>query len=292
MLLSMTGYGDGRAENERFSVLAEIRCVNNRHLKVSIRCPDNCGPFEPEVERLVRQAISRGTVTVTLRMIPRGANDERLLNLELLTAYWKQLSQWGGEVSAPLLDATPLVNLPGIVATETFQPVSDTDWPIFETAVQTAIGKVQSFRQVEGRAMRDEMSRCCDVIESCLGEIITRAPMVIIAYRDKIRLRVSELLKDSGAIVTDADLLREVNIFADRCDITEEIARLKSHIDQFRTSLDAHPSAGRKLEFLCQEVFREVNTIGSKANDVTIAHHAVDAKTSIEKIREIVQNVE
>lgn len=292
MLLSMTGYGDGRAENERFSVLAEIRCVNNRHLKVTIRLPENCGAFEAEIERLTRQGIVRGTVSVTIRMTPRGAQTFGTVNIEVLSDYWKQLHQWSREALAPVADVSSLLSLPGVIASEAMMAVTEEEWPVFEAALRTALEKVQKFRQAEGRAMRNEMAHHCDVIEASLGEIITRAPLVVIAYRDKIKQRVNELLRDSGVTVSDVDFLREVNIFADRCDITEEIARLKSHIDQFRQTLDAHPSAGRKLEFLCQEIFREVNTIGSKANDVTIAHHAVDAKTSIEKIREIVQNVE
>ncbi|AMV16730.1 hypothetical protein VT03_02495 [Planctomyces sp. SH-PL14] len=292
MLLSMTGFGDGRAENERLGVLAEIRCVNNRHLKVTIRSPENCGGFDTEIERIVRQGIVRGTVTVTIRTSSRGANQLGTLNTEVLTEYWKQLHQWSKEMLAPIADASHLLALPGVVAGNALLEVSEEDWSTFETALNAALTKVQSFRATEGKAMRDEMARHCDLIEECLGHIITRAPLVVIAYRDKIKQRVNDLLKDSGVTVSDVDFLREVNIFADRCDITEEIARLKSHIDQFRHSLDAHPSAGRKLEFLCQEIFREINTIGSKANDVTIAHHAVDAKTSVEKIREIVQNVE
>lgn len=292
MLLSMTGFGDGRAENERFAVLAEVRCVNNRHLKVTIRSPENCGSFDAEIERLTRQSLVRGTVSVTIRMTPRGAKTGGTLNIDVLSAYWNELHRWSRETLAPITDASSLVLLPGVIAADALLEVSDEDWPLFESALQTALAKVHDFRATEGRAMRDEMARHCDVIEASLGQIITRAPLVVIAYRDKIKQRVNELLKDSGATVSDVDFLREVNIFADRCDITEEIARLKSHIDQFRHSLDAHPSAGRKLEFLCQEIFREVNTIGSKANDVTIAHHAVDAKTSIEKIREVVQNVE
>jgi uncharacterized protein (TIGR00255 family) len=292
MLLSMTGYGDGRAENDRFSVLAEVRCVNNRHLKVTIRSPENCGGFDAEIERITRQEIVRGTIGITIRMTPRGGQTVGTVNVDVLTAYWKQLHQWSKESLAPVADVSSLLSLPGVIASDALMEVGDEDWPIFETALKGALGKVQAFRQTEGRAMRDEMARHCDVIEASLAEIITRAPMVVIAYRDKIKQRVNELLRDSGVTVSDVDFLREVNIFADRCDITEEIARLKSHIDQFRQTLDAHPSAGRKLEFLCQEIFREVNTIGSKANNVTIAHHAVDAKTSIEKIREIVQNVE
>jgi uncharacterized protein (TIGR00255 family) len=292
MLLSMTGYGDGRAENERFSVLAEVRCVNNRHLKVTIRSPDNCGGFDAEIERLTRLGIVRGTISVTIRMIPRGAQTYGTINTDVLSAYWAQFHQWSREALAPVSDVTSLLSLPGVIASDALMAVTEEEWPVFETALQTALGKVQAFRRTEGKAMRDEMARHCDVIEGSLGEIITRAPLVVIAYRDKIKQRVNDLLRDSGVTVSDVDFLREVNIFADRCDITEEIARLKSHIDQFRQTLDAHPSAGRKLEFLCQEIFREINTIGSKANDVTIAHHAVDAKTSVEKIREIVQNVE
>jgi uncharacterized protein (TIGR00255 family) len=140
--------------------------------------------------------------------------------------------------------------------------------------------------------MGAELSQLCDAIEAGMEHVSLRAPGVVAEFRNKVKDRVQSLLGESGVRVQDADLIREVSLFADRCDITEEITRLRCHIGQFRSQLAAEQSPGRKLDFLCQEMFREVNTIGSKGNDVTIAHLVVDLKAHVERMREIVQNIE
>ena len=140
--------------------------------------------------------------------------------------------------------------------------------------------------------MRQDLVQQCELIAAQLETVAERAPTVIVQYRDKLKDRVTQLLRDTGVSVTDADLIREVSLFADRCDINEEITRMRSHLDQFSECLNQKESAGRKLEFLCQEMFREVNTIGSKSNNVDIAHAVVEMKGCIERLREIVQNVE
>lgn len=288
----MTGFGSAQAENGGFAVSAEVRCVNNRHLKVSVRCPDSWSAKEHEIEKLVRQSIARGTVNVSLRVQAIGSRGESLINEPLLIAYWKQLRS----ISQSLSDTAPtigeLLSLPGVAVDETGAGLSDEDWKLVEQAVAKALAKVQEFRSREGGEMRDEMLSLVRDLRQCRQDILERAPLVITAYRDKIRERVTQLLSGTGATVTDQDLIREVSLFADKCDITEELARLQSHLGQFEDSLNAHPSAGRKLDFLCQELNREVNTIGSKSNDVAITHRVVDAKAVVEKLREIVQNVE
>lgn len=288
----MTGFGSAQAENGGFAVSAEVRCVNNRHLKVSVRCPDSWSAKEHEIEKLVRQSIARGTVNVSLRVQAIGIRGESLINESLLAAYWKQLRAISESLSASPPTMGELLSLPGVAVDETGAGLSDEDWKLVEQAVAKALAKVQEFRSREGGEMRDEMLSLVRDLRQCRQDILERAPLVITAYRDKIRERVTQLLSGTGAAVTDQDLIREVSLFADKCDITEELARLQSHLGQFEDSLNAHPSAGRKLDFLCQELNREVNTIGSKSNDVAITHRVVDAKAVVEKLREIVQNVE
>ena len=140
--------------------------------------------------------------------------------------------------------------------------------------------------------MQTELAAQCTAIATGVDRVAERAPDIIADYREKIVERVSELLKDHTAEISPNDVIREVSLHADRCDITEEITRLRCHIDQFNNVLNQQDSQGRKLEFLGQEMFREINTIGSKANDVEVAHCVVEMKSSIEKIREILQNVE
>ncbi len=288
----MTGFGSAQAENGGFAISAEVRCVNNRHLKVSVRCPDSWSSKEHEIEKLIRQSIARGTVNVSLRVQAIGPREESLINQPLLAAYWNQLKTISAKLSAPLPSLGELLALPGVAIDEAGAGVSDEDWKIVEQAVTQALVKVQEFRLREGQEMRDEMLSLVRDLRQCRQDVLERAPLVITSYRDKIRDRVTQLLSGTGSTVTDQDLVREVSLFADKCDITEELSRLQSHLGQFEDSLNAHPSAGRKLDFLCQELNREVNTIGSKSNDVTITHRVVDAKAVVEKLREIVQNVE
>ena len=292
MLLSMTGFGSAQVENGGFALSAEVRCVNNRHLKVSIRCPDSWSSKEHEIEKLIRQSIARGTVNLSLRVQGIGPREDSLINKPLLMAYWQQLASISKQISAPLPSLGELLALPGVAIDEAGAGLDDEDWKLVEQAVTQALVKVQEFRAREGQAMRDEMLSLIRDLRLCRQDVLERAPLVITAYRDKIRDRVTQLLSGTGSTVTDQDLVREVSLFADKCDITEELARLSSHLSQFEDSLHAHPSAGRKLDFLCQELNREVNTIGSKSNDVTITHRVVDAKAVVEKLREIVQNVE
>jgi len=288
----MTGFGSAQAENGGFAVSAEVRCVNNRHLKVSVRCPDSWSAKEHEIEKLVRLSIARGTVNVSLRVQAIGIRGESLIDESLLAAYWKQLRAISESLSASPPTMGELLSMPGVAVDEAGAGLSDEDWKLVEQAVAKALAKVQEFRSREGGEMRDEMLSLVRDLRQCRQDILERAPLVITAYRDKIRERVTQLLSGTGAAVSDQDLIREVSLFADKCDITEELARLQSHLGQFEDSLNAHPSAGRKLDFLCQELNREVNTIGSKSNDVAITHRVVDAKAVVEKLREIVQNVE
>jgi uncharacterized protein (TIGR00255 family) len=165
-------------------------------------------------------------------------------------------------------------------------------WGPLETAVGEALQNLQQFRRREGEAMVADLRRHCGEIAARLSVVAELGPNVIAEYRDRLLARVRELVASAEIQLNPADVSREVSLFADRCDISEEITRLRSHLDQFLSLFTAAGSQGRKLEFLCQEMFREANTIGSKSNDVGIAHAAVEIKTSIERMREIVANVE
>ncbi|MCA9118288.1 MAG: DUF1732 domain-containing protein, partial [Planctomycetaceae bacterium] len=158
--------------------------------------------------------------------------------------------------------------------------------------VAEALTRLETFREVEGQSMRTELIQQCDLLASRLDQIELRAPLVVATYSTRLLERVREAIATTDVSVSSSDLIREISIFADRVDINEEITRLRSHLSQFRTFLDEQTSEGRKLEFLGQEVFREINTIGSKGNDVEIAHHVVEMKAAVEKIREVLQNVE
>jgi uncharacterized protein (TIGR00255 family) len=289
----MTGYGESIVQNEQAYCRVEIRTVNNRHFKLSLRCPDGFLQQETEFERLLRDTISRGSVYLALKIDQAGDVAGPRLNTELLKSYWRQLNDVCQELSVPAPDPTSLLDLPGVLRDDAFDSeMVERLWPLVEEAVKAAATHLQEFRRKEGASTASELRELCGSIEKVLQQIVVMAPQVARDYHDKLVLRTRELLAGTDVKVEPADVLREVALYADRCDIHEEITRLRSHISQFLTLIDGGTSPGRKLDFLCQEMFREVNTIGSKANHIGLSHSAVDLKSSIERIREIVQNVE
>lgn len=290
----MTGYGDARRQNEQLSVAVEVRSVNSRYLKIVTKSPDTFAQLEGEVEKVVRNAISRGTVSVTIRADSLGSRNRHRIDKNVLRDYWRQLNDAAESIpAAAQIDPASLLQLPDVVYEEDgLRGDRETSWPVIEAALNSSLEALTTFRVAEGKSMQDELEANCRVIADQLDQVAKLAPQVTRDYRDKLFERVKELLADTSADIGHADLIREVSIFADRCDINEEITRLRSHIDQFSTFLAEKSSQGRKLEFLSQEMFREINTIGSKANNVEIAHAVVEMKAAIEKMREILQNVE
>jgi uncharacterized protein (TIGR00255 family) len=291
LLLSMTGYGESRIQDDRWSVGVEVRTVNNRHLKLNAKISDPYSTLEPDFERLVRETIRRGTVQLSIRVErPKRLEDYRL-NRVALASYRQQLTEFAGESSKS--DLAALLSLPGVV--EERKPSTDDphqDWPALASAVTEALGKLQTARAEEGRAMAAELIELVRSIGSNLEKIAERGPDVVASYQKRLTERVQSLLEGKGATVEPRDLIREVAIFAERADIAEEIVRLRAHLKQFAEVIDEAESSGRKLEFVVQEMGRETNTIGSKANDVEISRGVVEIKGLLEKIRELILNVE
>ncbi|MDA0806485.1 MAG: YicC family protein [Planctomycetota bacterium] len=289
----MTGFGSASGQSDRFTASVEIKAVNNRHLKVSTRLPDVLGSLEPLIEKTVREAVARGTVSVSVRFSAVGQASRYQISSELLTGYWNQLRAITQTSGVPLPEVNALLTLPGVISDELSSSLDAAEeWPFLEGIVSEALGGLNEFRQREGESMRAELQQCCEQIATNLESVIERAPEVVNNYRDKVLERVRELLEGSGATVEPDNLIREVSVFADRCDINEEITRLRCHIDEFLKVINGPTSQGRKLDFLSQEMFREINTTGSKASNVEIAHHVVEMKAAVEKIREILGNVE
>lgn len=286
----MTGFGEARLQDDRWSVGVEVRSVNNRHLKLHAKISDPYGALEPDLERLVRETVRRGTVQLSIRVErPKRADDYRL-NLVALASYRSQLAEFLGTAET---DLAALLGLPGVV--EERRPAAADpreDWPRLSAAVQEAIGKLQQSRADEGRAMADELLALAGSASDQLERIATRAPEAVTAYQKRLSERVTALVESQGLAIEARDLIREVAIFAERADIAEEITRLRAHFAQFREVIAEPESAGRKLEFVVQEMGRETNTIGSKANDLEISRGVVEIKGVLEKIRELIQNVE
>lgn len=294
MLLSMTGFGEARQQVNGRSIAVEIRTLNNRYLKLSTKCPEPYGVLEPLIERVVRQTVRRGSVQVALRIDRQPAEEDYVINATALRSFSRQvqaLEQELGLASARSIDA--LLQLPGVVLESRPDAEDPADqWPRIREVVEQALGQLQAMRTEEGRTMADELKAHCKLIGGYLDSIERRAPDVVTAYRDRLQQRVSAMLEERDVQIDQKDIIREVSIFAERSDIAEEIVRLRSHLEQFAAALDDPATTGRKLEFVCQEMFRETNTIGSKANDVAIAQDVVEIKGAVERIRELLQNVE
>lgn len=290
----MTGFGESRSQSGDWHLAVELRSINNRHFKLNLRCPDGFFHYEADLERLLRETISRGTVSLTIRLDSAGGMGAPRLNRDVLLSYWNQLRDLSTDLGAPHTPAvSELLQLPGVLddGRLTAEQV-EALWPFVQDGVRAAVARLEEFRQREGAAMAADLRTQCEAIEKTLVEVVTIAPQVVADYRDKLQQRVQKLLEGTGITLEQDNLIREVAFFADRCDINEEITRLRSHIEQFLSLLTAKTSQGRKLEFLCQEMFRESNTIGSKANHVGIGHASVEMKTCVERIREVIANIE
>lgn len=292
MLLSMTGFGAARAQTDRWTAEVEVRSVNNRHLKISTKISEPYGCLEADIERLVRESIRRGAVQVSLRVDrPRKADDYRL-NLLALTSYRDQLRPLMDDPRVPT-DWSFLLALPGVVEDrfESFEDPRD-DWPELEKVIVESLRALQEARAREGKAMAAELRELRDRVASRLDRIRQRGPAVLSTLRDRLFQRVNALLEAKGVSIEPADLIRETAVLAERSDIAEEITRLQAHLSQYAEVIEDRESSGRKLEFVVQEMVRETNTIGSKSNDVEISREVVEIKGSLEKIRELIQNVE
>lgn len=298
MLLSMTGFGEARHQGAHLNLAVEVRTVNNRYLKVSVRGTDPYPMLEPELEKVVRKFVRRGTVTIHLRCDRQCTEAEFAINPVALRSYAAQIRKVAAESGFP--DLTPilmgqLLSLPGIAPQSgalAGRP-GDEEIAAVEATLEQALAHLQVMRKAEGQSMADELLSQRGVIHAQLVGVRGRVPAVVAGHRNRLRERVSTVLSEHQISLRAEDLIREVAIYADRSDVSEELVRLESHLEQFDTIIrKVDDSPGRKLEFLVQEMGREANTIGSKAGDVAISMHVVEIKAALEKVRELVQNIE
>ena len=294
MLISMTGFGESRRQAERLAVAVEVRTINSRHFKLSYRASEGYASLEPEIEAVTREAIRRGTVQLNLRVDRAALADDYRIRTAVLESYRGQLESLAGRNQwADGVDLKTLLLLPGVVeerAHTDYDPHSD--WPAIEPAVRDALAAVRKMRAEEGAALAADLAQNGGQMEQLLAQIAARAPEVVKSYESRLTQKVQQALAELNVTVQPVELIREVSLYADRSDISEEIVRMRSHLQQYADALTSSESSGRKLEFITQEMGREVNTIGSKANDGEISRLVVDLKTTLERIREQIQNVE
>lgn len=293
MALSMTGCGEAVATDGSSTCRVELRCVNNRFLKISLRAREGFAALESKIEAAVRLRVRRGTVQMTLDLTGPAAPAARQLDAAQLEAYLGQLEHFCSQHDLPMprtIDA--LLALPGVLAESLpSADAAERTWPLILRALEQALERLDAMRRAEGDAMARDMRATCSAITAIAGRIRDRVPAALDEHRCRLLERVGKLLEARGVTLTEADLAREIALVADRSDIAEELVRLESHIEQFDRLL-AEESPGRALDFLTQELAREANTIASKSADVPIAHAVVELKTHVERIRELVQNLE
>jgi uncharacterized protein (TIGR00255 family) len=289
---SMTGFGRGSATADEGTATVEIACVNRKQAEVVVQSAREFTELEPKIRKAVLNTISRGRIQVSIQFErPLGDAAPVRVDLRLVEALetaFESISAHTGRKVAP--DVADFLRAPGLIRIEDGGVSAETAWGPIEKALEVAIEQVLVMRKNEGDDLARDLSTRLDLLEKTAAAIAALAPGRPERYREQLFKR----LRDAGLELdlNDERVLRELSVFADRCDVSEEVTRLDSHFRKFREYMAGAEPAGRPLDFLCQEIHREFNTIGSKAADAGIAQHVVEAKTELEKIREQVQNVE
>ena len=292
MVNSMTGFGRGEQLGLGYHFSIEIKSVNHRYQEIMVKIPRNFNLLEERIRKIIQEKTQRGRIEVYVN-VKETEEKERFVKVdkELALSYDKSLKEL-----ANLLDTTyttdvySLVSLPEILSVEEQETDIEAVWPYIETAVQEALTQLIAMRKNEGEKLAQDLLQRLDELRDLTEQIKQRSPLVVSEYQEKLRQRLAVMLTDTS--LDENRLLMEVALFADRASITEELVRLESHIEQFVEALQQQQPIGRKLDFLVQEMNRETNTIGSKANDLVISHLVVEGKSQLEKIREQVQNIE
>ncbi|MFN3467366.1 MAG: YicC/YloC family endoribonuclease [Candidatus Brocadiales bacterium] len=294
MLKSMTGFGRAEHKDDKLHLQVEVRSVNNKYLKVTSDIPKPLLSYQEQLERHLREKVHRGSIHLGVEYRTAAEAVPYRMNLETLKGYYHSLQELrkelGPEGEVPL---AALFSLPGICEKgEGLEKEAEAHLPILESLIDSALERLQEMRTQEGKALQEEILRCKRQIERLLTRLARKSPQVVEDYKERLSKRVSQLLKGTDVELADGDLAREVAFFAERSDITEEISRLKSHLQQMDETIKGGAPAGRRLEFIIQEMFREANTMGSKVGDGEMLRDVIDIKMEIEKIKEQAFNVE
>lgn len=290
MIKSMTGYGKGEAEFEGRRFIVELRSVNHRYCDVSIRLPRRYTALEADIKKSVSGSISRGKLDVTLTI---EGNEGTALGLEVNTpladSYYSALCSLKERLGlAGEITVRDISSVPDVITMKEEPLDIKRYWPFIEAATKKGLEALDDMKMAEGAALTADIFGRLEQIYMATDDVAVRAPAVVASYKD----RLAERIRGMGYEPDQGRLVQEVACFADRCDISEEIVRLRSHLGQFKTIAVSPEPSGRKLDFLIQEINREVNTIGSKGNDAVISQKVVDLKAELEKVREQVQNIE
>ena len=291
-LLSMTGYGSARGVVEGTEISVELKSVNNRYLDCAVRLPRSLLFAEEAVKQTISASVSRGKVDVFVSaQASQDANTQVSVNDTLAREYYEAVAKIASDLGLELgLNAAAVARFPDVLVAEKKELDKEKASEALCEITQRAVEEFNAMRAREGARLRKDLLEKADTVEKLVSVVEERSPRTVQEYRERLESRLREVLADRS--IDEQRIITEAAIFADRTAVDEETVRLRSHIAQFRTMLDAGSPAGRKLDFLIQEFNRESNTIGSKCNDAALAKVVVDLKSEIEKIREQVQNIE
>ena len=289
----MTGFGRAEVSGAGVLVTAEARSVNHRHLDVALRVPRALASVELELRRLIASRLERGRVDVAVQVAPAtGAPPQQIrMDAALAREYLEQARAFARDVGvAGEVTLGWLLERPGVVRMEDVEPAEGSLWPALCEAVSAALEELVARRTTEGEALAAELRRLLVELAAEVETIAARAPAAVARREERLRERIRSVLGEAG--VDEGRILTEVAIWADKTDVTEELARLRAHLAQFAAALDRGGALGRSLDFLIQELGREVNTASAKADDLELSQAAIAAKGILEKMREQVQNLE
>lgn len=294
MIRSMTGYGRAQRTIDTMNITVELRSVNHRYFEFNSRVPRNYGFLDEKLKSFIGALVSRGKVEcyASVENFEDG-EVEILVNHSLADSYIKALNELADRNDLTLRDDLVISTLArnnDIFAVHKQEADEEKIWNAVKTVTEEAVAKFVSMREAEGEKLKADVLYRADEILKKVAVIEERSPETVKEYNDKLLARINEFLSDVQ--VDEQRILTECAIFADKVAVAEETVRLRSHIDQLRLFMDSNEAIGRKIDFLVQEMNREANTIGSKAQDVTIARNVIDIKAEIEKIREQIQNIE
>ena len=293
MAISMTGFGRGEYKDDNYQFLVECKTINHKYADINIRLPRKLSFLEDKARILVKDYIKRGRVDLYIKLDLLGSEDVNLkFDEALATQYVSILKQIKDKFD--LVDDISVMNIakfPDVIKTEEKEEDEDEMWAMFKEALEIALNKLVDMRQQEGKKLEEDTLRRCDILSGYINEIERLSDTVVADYRDKLNTRIKELLENPNEI-DENRMAQEVAIYADKSSITEEIVRFNSHITQLKNTVVKDDSVGRKMDFLIQEMNREINTMGSKSSDINITNLVVEVKSELEKIREQIQNIE
>lgn len=288
-LVSMTGYGQGSISNEKYTITVEMRSVNSRYLEIKFKLPSMWGELEERMRELISSKISRGRVEVSV-FVSYAQTDAKLnIDWQLLESVKEAHEKLSNTVGlAEPLSFTDLLAVEGVLTLEKPQEDLEEIWKDLSVALTEALDQLYNMRRAEGERLAEDITQRIEYIKKKTLELESLAPLIVKELYDRIKERVAEM----DVALQEERLLQEVALIAEKMNVTEELVRLKSHCDGFLQIMQENNSVGRKLDFLLQEMNREINTTGSKSSNLTISRNVVEIKSELEKIREQIQNIE